>query len=113
MPSCLTRTWITLLSYLLRIGVGPWLNEATLLSLLRIGVGPWLNEAKRAVRQGAPDDSEIAVGSDLSLPPRPAQTTRLGHSPWAEDRLRGGRRLSRGEYRQNHRACTRRRPAFY
>jgi ribonuclease Z len=30
------------------------------LSLLRIGVGPWLNEAK--------DDSEISVGSDLSLP---------------------------------------------
>src|SRR5262245_16380008 len=35
---------------------------------LRLGVGPWLKEAKRAVRRGAPDDSEIAVGSDLSLP---------------------------------------------
>jgi ribonuclease Z len=38
------------------------------LNLLRLGVGPWLNEAKRAVRRGAPDDSEIAVRSDLSLP---------------------------------------------
>jgi ribonuclease Z len=38
------------------------------LGLLRLGVGPWLNEAKRAVRRGAPDDSEIAVRSDLSLP---------------------------------------------
>jgi ribonuclease Z len=38
------------------------------LSLLRLGVGPWLNEAKRAVRRGAPDDSEIAISSDLSIP---------------------------------------------
>jgi len=38
------------------------------LSLLRLGVGPWLKEAKRAMRRGAPDDSEIAVSSDLSLP---------------------------------------------
>jgi ribonuclease Z len=28
------------------------------LKSLRLGVGPWLNEAKRAVRRGEPDDSE-------------------------------------------------------
>jgi ribonuclease Z len=38
------------------------------LSLLRLGVGPWLNEAKQAVRRGAPDDSEIVVSRDLSIP---------------------------------------------
>ena len=38
------------------------------LKSLRLGVGPWLNEAKRAVRQGAPDDSEIVVSRDLSIP---------------------------------------------
>ena len=32
------------------------------LKSLRLGVGPWLNEAKRAVRRGLPDDSEIVVG---------------------------------------------------
>ena len=38
------------------------------LSLLRLGVGPWLNEAKRAVRRGAPDESAIAISQDLSIP---------------------------------------------
>jgi ribonuclease Z len=38
------------------------------LSLLRLGVGPWLNEAKRAVRRGAPDESEIIISHDLSIP---------------------------------------------
>jgi len=38
------------------------------LSLLRLGVGPWLNEAKRAVRRGAPDESEIVISHDLSMP---------------------------------------------
>ena len=38
------------------------------LSLLRLSVGPWLNEAKRAVRRGAPDDSEIAISNGLSIP---------------------------------------------
>jgi ribonuclease Z len=38
------------------------------LSLLRLGVGPWLNEAKQAVRRDAPDDSEIIVSRDLSIP---------------------------------------------
>jgi len=38
------------------------------LEALRLGVGPWLNEAKRAVRKGAPDDSEIVVRHDLSVP---------------------------------------------
>jgi ribonuclease Z len=38
------------------------------LKSLRLGVGPWLNEAKRAVRRGAPDDSEIVVSRDLSIP---------------------------------------------
>ena len=36
--------------------------------LLRLRVGPWLNEAKRAVRRGAPDDSEIVISRDLSIP---------------------------------------------
>jgi ribonuclease Z len=38
------------------------------LDLLRLPVGPWLNEAKRAVRRRAPDDSPILVRSDLSIP---------------------------------------------
>jgi ribonuclease Z len=37
------------------------------LKLLRLGVGPWLNEAKRAVRRGEPDNSEIVIGHDLSI----------------------------------------------
>lgn len=38
------------------------------LDRLRLPVGPWLNEAKRAVRRGAPDDSAIHIGNDLSVP---------------------------------------------
>ena len=38
------------------------------LKSLRLGVGPWLNEAKRAVRRGAPDDSEVVVSRGLSIP---------------------------------------------
>jgi ribonuclease Z len=38
------------------------------LSLLRLGVGPWLNDAKQAVRRGAPDDIEIVVSRGLSIP---------------------------------------------
>src|SRR5262249_1658538 len=38
------------------------------LDLLKLPVGPWLNEAKRAVRRGAPDDSRILIRDDLSLP---------------------------------------------
>jgi ribonuclease Z len=38
--------------------------------LRRLGLqtGPWLREAKRAVRQGAPDDIHISIGGDLSVP---------------------------------------------
>src|SRR5262249_34063996 len=38
------------------------------LKSLQLGVGPWLNEAKRSVRLGAPDDSEVVVSPDLSIP---------------------------------------------
>jgi ribonuclease Z len=38
------------------------------LKSLRLGVGPWLNEAKRAVRRGEPDNTEIVIGHDLSIP---------------------------------------------
>src|SRR6266446_2505027 len=38
------------------------------LKSLRLDVGPWLNEAKRAVRRGEPDNSEIVIGHDLSIP---------------------------------------------
>ena len=38
------------------------------LKSLRLGVGPWLNEAKRAVRRGTPDDSEIVVSRGQSVP---------------------------------------------
>jgi len=38
------------------------------LKSLQLGVGPWLNEAKRAVRRGAPDDSEVVISPDLSIP---------------------------------------------
>jgi len=48
-----------------RLRVNVW-SEG--LSLLRLGVGPWLNEAKRAVRRGAPDESEIVISHDLSIP---------------------------------------------
>ena len=37
--------------------------------LRRLGLqtGPWLREAKRGVRQGAPDDSQISIHGDLSV----------------------------------------------
>jgi ribonuclease Z len=38
------------------------------LKSLHLGAGPWLNEAKRAVRRGAPDDSEVVISPDLSIP---------------------------------------------
>jgi ribonuclease Z len=38
------------------------------LKSLRLDVGPWLKEAKRAVRRGEPDNSEIVIGHDLSIP---------------------------------------------
>ena len=38
------------------------------LDLLKLPVGPWLNEAKRTVRRGAPDDSPIRIRDDLSVP---------------------------------------------
>jgi ribonuclease Z len=37
------------------------------LKQLKLPVGQWLNEAKRAVRRGEPDNSQIAVGDDRSL----------------------------------------------
>jgi ribonuclease Z len=38
------------------------------LKSLQLGVGPWLNEAKRAVRRGTPDDREVVISRDLSIP---------------------------------------------
>ena len=38
------------------------------LKQLKLPVGPWLNEAKRAVRRGAPDDSQITINGDVSFP---------------------------------------------
>jgi ribonuclease Z len=38
------------------------------LKSLRLGVGPWLNEAKRAIRRGEPNNSEIVIRHDLSIP---------------------------------------------
>jgi ribonuclease Z len=35
---------------------------------LGLSTGPWLREAKRAVRQGTPDDSHISIRGDLSVP---------------------------------------------
>jgi ribonuclease Z len=35
---------------------------------LGLPVGPWLRAAKTAVRQGAPDESQISIGGDLSVP---------------------------------------------
>jgi ribonuclease Z len=37
------------------------------LKSLQLGAGSWLNEAKRAVRLGAPDDSEVVISPDLSI----------------------------------------------
>jgi ribonuclease Z len=34
----------------------------------RLRVGPWLSDAKRAVRRGAPDDVEIVIRPDQSIP---------------------------------------------
>jgi ribonuclease Z len=38
------------------------------LKTLRLPVGRWLTEAKRAIRRGAPDESEIAVNQSLVVP---------------------------------------------
>jgi ribonuclease Z len=38
------------------------------LKQLKLPVGPWLNEAKRAVRRSEPDDTQIAINGELSLP---------------------------------------------
>jgi ribonuclease Z len=38
------------------------------LRTLRLPVGRWLGEAKRAIRRGAPDDSEIVVAEGLAVP---------------------------------------------
>lgn len=38
------------------------------LKRLRLPVGPWLNEAKRLVRRGAADDTEVAVDDRRSIP---------------------------------------------
>jgi ribonuclease Z len=35
---------------------------------LGLPVGPWLRAAKTAVRRGAPDESQISIGGDLSVP---------------------------------------------
>ena len=35
---------------------------------LGLPVGPWLRAAKSAVRQGAPDESQISINADLSMP---------------------------------------------
>ena len=48
-----------------KLRVNVW-NEG--LKSLRLGVGPWLNEAKRAVRRGEPDNREIVIAHDLSVP---------------------------------------------
>src|SRR5262249_37662448 len=48
----------------------------------------------RAVRLGAPDDSEVVISPDLSIPLGVLKHTRVAHSTWTKDRLRGGRRLS-------------------
>jgi ribonuclease Z len=37
------------------------------LKQLKLPVGPWLNEAKRAVRRGEPDDTQITISGELSL----------------------------------------------
>lgn len=37
------------------------------LRVLGLPVGPWLHEAKRAVRRGAPGDSQIVVHDDLAI----------------------------------------------
>src|SRR5262245_7118051 len=92
-----------------RLRVNVW-SEG--LSLLRLGVGPWLNEAKRAVRRGAPDDSELS--SAATYPSLSACSSSTRCAPRVDkDRLRGGRRLSRGERWQDHRSRARCRPAFY
>jgi ribonuclease Z len=38
------------------------------LKRLRLPVGSWLNDAKRLVRQGAPDEQEVVISLDRSIP---------------------------------------------
>jgi ribonuclease Z len=64
------------------------------LGLLRLGVGPWLNEAKRAVRRGAPDESEIVISRDLSMPLGVLKQHVLRTGSGTKDRLRCRCRLS-------------------
>ena len=83
------------------------------LKSLRLGVGPWLNEAKRAVRRGAPDDSEIVVSRDLSIP--------LGVLKQHALRTARGQKIAyvvdaayhEENVEQDHRARARCRPALY
>src|SRR5262249_42702197 len=53
-----------------------------------------IGHRERAVRLGAPDDSEVVISPDLSIPLGVLKHTPVAHSAWTKDRLRGGRRLS-------------------
>src|SRR5262249_1448831 len=56
------------------------------LGLLRLGVGPWLNEAKRAVRRGGPDGDEVVIRHGLSIPL--AVLKQVAYAAGTKDRLR-------------------------
>jgi ribonuclease Z len=52
-------------SFVEKLRVNVW-SEG--LKSLQLGVGPWLKVAKRAVRRGARDDSEVVTSPDQSIP---------------------------------------------
>ena len=73
------------------------------ISRLGLPVGPWLREAKRALRQGAPDHSEVCVRDGLVISLGNLKQHALRTAPGQKNRLRGRFRLQGAEHRESRR----------